>query len=466
MKQLVLASTFFQCLSLVAAVDAGALPDAAERILVLADGSQAPELTVPLAEQDGFDVVRSRFDRVVDLSELLYPRRPVQFAPRREEHLVWERLLRSHWRLGRGPLQLVLDFVQVNPGLSLAGVFADAELWTHSDGLMTYSPTRRTLPLSISQRLTGLVHLDLVPGLTPQMLAEHGVVHRTVGLPALGAVLDEVRRDAPSGAASDRATDVAEGRPTALVLGQYLSSLGLVTGAEETELSRSLVREAANRGAEVCVFKPHPAAPPAQAHALADAARQEGVELVIDPRPEAAELTMHRRRPTWVISCFSTGLSTAAYLLGLEAVAVGTSRLLSRLAPYENSNRVPLVLAEALFHRDDFRPPALAGPDPGSRDLQRLVEAVAYCMQPDLHPGSAARTAAYLGELESEPDLLALFFKRRRLTRLGLPGALPARGWSSRTRHRLARVRSQVSLGQPVSGRPSRRTSSSPAPSR
>ena len=115
---------------------------------------------------------------------------------------------------------------------------------------------------------------------------------------------------------------------------------------------------------------------------------------MIDPRPEAAELTMHRRRPTWVISCFSTGLSTAAYLLGLEAVAVGTSRLLSRLAPYENSNRVPLVLAEALFHRDDFRPPALAGPDPGSRDLQRLVEAVAYCMQPDLHPGSAARTAA------------------------------------------------------------------------
>ena len=144
MKQLVIASTFFQCLSLVAAVDAGKLPDADERILVLADGSQAPELTVPLAEQEGFAVVRSRFDRVVDLAELLYPRRPVQFAPRREEYAVWERLLRSHWRLGGGPLQLVLDFVQVNPGYSLAGVFADAELWTHSDGLMTYSPTRRT----------------------------------------------------------------------------------------------------------------------------------------------------------------------------------------------------------------------------------------------------------------------------------------------------------------------------------
>ncbi len=446
MKQLVLASTFFQCLSLVAAVDAGALPDAAERILVLADGSQAPELTVPLAEQDGFDVVRSRFDRVVDLGALLYPRRPVQFAPRREEHPVWERLLRSHWRLGGGPLQLVLDFVQVNPGLSLAQVFADAELWTHSDGLMTYSPTRRTLPLPLTQRLTGLVHLDLVPGLRPQMLAEHGVVHRRVALPALGAVLDEVRRASPTDGSGDETVRSGGNRPTALVLGQYLSSLGLVTGAEEAALNRSLVRAAADRGAEVCVFKPHPAAPGGHALALAEEARRLGITLEIDTRGEAAELTVHRRRPSWVISCFSTGLSTAAYLLGVPAVAVGTTQLLPRLAPYENSNRVPLVLAEALFGRGDFRPPALAGPDPGSRDLQRLVETVAYCMQPGLHPGSADRAAAYLQLLEPEPELLALFFKRRRLTRLGLPGALPAPTWRSRTRRIL-------------SGGPSRRAS-------
>lgn len=443
MKQLVLASTFFQCLSLVAAVDAGALPDATERILVLADGSRAPELTVPLADQVGFDVVRSRFDRVVDLGELLYPRRPAQFAPRREEHLVWERLLRSHWRLGRGPLQLVLDFVQVDPGLSMAQVFADAELWTHSDGLMTYSPTRRTLPLALTQRLTGLVHLDLVPGLTPQMLGEYGVVHRTVPLPALGTVLDEVR---PETSADEGAEEVGTDRPTALVLGQYLSSLGLLEPTEEGELNRSLIRAAAERGAEVCVFKPHPAAPPGHTLALAEEARRVGVELVVDTRAEAAELTMHRRRPTWVISCFSTGLSTAAYLLGLDAVAVGTTRLLPRLAPYENSNRVPLVLAEALFHRGDFRPPALAGAGAGSRDLQRLVEAVAYCMQPDLHRDAAGRTAAYLELLATEPELLALFFQRRRLTRLGLPGALPARTWRGRTRRIL-------------SGGPSRRAS-------
>ena len=109
MKQLVVASTFFQCLTLVAAIDAGALPAADERILVLADGSQVPELTLPLAEQAGFSVVASRFDRVVDLATLLYPRRPVQFAPRLEEHLIWERLLRSHWQLGDEPVQVPGD---------------------------------------------------------------------------------------------------------------------------------------------------------------------------------------------------------------------------------------------------------------------------------------------------------------------------------------------------------------------
>jgi hypothetical protein len=445
MKQLVVASTFFQCLSLVAAVDANALPDADERILVLADGSQAPELTVPLAEQEGFAVVRSRFDRVVDLAALLYPRRPVQLAPRAEEHPVWERLLRSHWRLGTGPLQVVLDFVQVNPGYSLAGIFADAELWIHSDGLMTNSPTRRTLPLRLSQRLTGRVHLDLVPGLTPRMLSEHGGLRRTVPLPALGAVIEEVLRDTETTSPARDEVD-ASGRPTALVLGQYVSSLGLMSAAEEAELNASLVHESASRGAEVCVFKPHPAAPPAQTLALADAARKAGVELVVDTRPEVAELTMRRRRPEWVISCFSTGLATARYLLGLEAVAVGTSALLPRLAPYENSNRVPLVLAEALFHRTDFSPPTLAGADPPSRDLQRLVDTVAYCMQPNLHPEEAPSASAYLEVLSREPELLGLFFKRRRLTLLALPGARPPRTWPCRARRLL-------------SGAPSRRAS-------
>ena len=319
-----------------------------------------------------------------------------------------------------------MDFVQVNPALSLAGIFDEAELFTHSDGLMTYSPTRRALPLRLGQRLAGLVHLDLVPGLRPQMLTEYAIPQRTVPLGSLRTVFDEVVASAP-------VETGGEGRPTALVLGQYLSSLGLLSVDDESRLYQSMVVEAARRGAEVCVFKPHPAGPPAQTVDLGTAARRAGVDLVIDSSPEVAELTMWRRKPHWVLSCFSTGLSTAQYLMGLEAAAVGTSALLPTLAPYENSNRVPLVLSEALFHRGDFIAPALAGSavegprHAASRDLQRLVEAVAYCMQPTLHPELAVGAAEYLELLEQEPDLLALFFKRKRLTMLDLPGALPRR---------------------------------------
>ena len=52
------------------------------------------------------------------------------------------------------------------------------------------------------------------------------------------------------------------------------------------------------------------------------------------------------------------------------------------------------MLAEALFHRTDFAAPALAGAVEKSRDLPRLVETVAYCMQPTLHPEAAPDAAA------------------------------------------------------------------------
>ena len=214
-------------------------------------------------------------------------------------------------------------------------------------------------------------------------------------------MLDEVAaRTAPS---RDEVADA--GRPTALVLGQYLSSLGLLSAAEESELNAALVLEAAaprGRGLRVQTASRRPAGPRPSPWPMPPG--RAGVELVVDTRPEAAELTMHRRRPQWVISCFSTGLATARYLLGLEAVAVGTSALLPRLAPYENSNRVPLVLAEALFHRTGLpaRRPWPAPPSE-SRDLQRLVDTVAYCMQPALHPEAAPGAAAYLEVLAREP---------------------------------------------------------------
>ena len=66
MIALVEASSYFQLVSLAAMADAGALPAADEYILVLAKGTQVPELPTPLLEAPGFQKLDARFDSVVD----------------------------------------------------------------------------------------------------------------------------------------------------------------------------------------------------------------------------------------------------------------------------------------------------------------------------------------------------------------------------------------------------------------
>ena len=80
-----------------------------------------------------------------------------------------------------------------------------------------------------------------------------------------------------------------------------------------------------------------------------------------------------------VISCFSTGLATARYILDTEVHAVGTGMMLQALAPYENSNRIPLSIIHALFVQ------GLPAPTHSETDdqLSALLTAVAYCMQPN-----------------------------------------------------------------------------------
>jgi len=435
-KQLVVASTFYQCLSLAAAVDSRSLPPAdGERILLLANSSQVPELSVRLQDQVGFTQVAKRFDRVIDFAEMVYPRRPQQFAPRGEELTTWHHLLRQAWGLGTEPVQLLMDSVHVNPSLALAHIFFDATLYAHSDGLMVYSPTRTGLHFRLEQRLAGLIYLDLVPGLRPQLLSEHGVEQIAVPRSGLVDLLAEITAEG-----SDAAAPVSTGHPPALILGQYLSSLDLLTRREELELHRSMMAEAAARGFDRCVFKPHPSAPPTQISALRQAADELGVTLEVDHDPAIAEICMLRLRPGLVLSCFSTGLATARYLLGIEAVAVGSSLLLTQLAPYENSNRVPLVLADALFAEHFDAPGDETDATPGTRRLQSLVDTVAYCMQPDRMSRHRAAAVCYLEAVVSTDALPLTYFKRLRLTRLELPGRLPERTEATAVARRSRRV--------------------------
>ncbi|EMY33767.1 hypothetical protein D477_013190 [Arthrobacter crystallopoietes BAB-32] len=433
MKELFVVSTLYQCISLASAIDSGDIPDhGAERILVLNNSALIPEVSVPFHEAPGFAEAASRFDRTVDLSALLWPRRPGQFNPRAEELDVWEKLLRSEWDLGSDRLALFVESIQVNPAVALCRIFADAAIHVHSDGLMSYGPTRNPLARDLAQRLDSLIYVDLVPGLVPQLLREHAPRLIPVSRDALRQGMEELARALPDDAEAPaavsgtpaaklqqhRAAEDAAG--TALILGQYLSELGILSTEEEIELHRGMLQKATDRGIRHCIFKPHPSAGPGAVTSIQAAAVELGMELQVLTSSSPAEVVMQRLQPDLVVSCFSTALMTAKYLFGIEAAAVGTEILLERLTPYQNSNRIPVTVIDALLERG-YAAPADAGP---AAPLQQLVEAVSYCMQPDTLALARPAARAFLAGAQDTGDMR--YFKRRRLTKLELPGALPA----------------------------------------
>lgn len=414
MIQLLTASTLFQAASLAAMLDDGLLGAAERRVLVLANGSQQPELTTAIQDAPGFSSLARRFDAVVDLGALVWPRRPQAFNPREEELGMWESLLRLAWDLGDAPLELVLDSIQVNPAIALARIFHDASVGLHSDGLMAYGPTRNRLRFPIAQRLGFLAYADLVPGLRPVLLREHGIELRPLEPGRLRAVMDELGAAATPSPGLDGL--LTSSRPTALLLGQYLVPLGVLDEEEQAELDGSMLQLASRLGAEAVAFKPHPSAAPGSGDRLLGQASELGLHLTVLEDDVPAEVLMGWMSPLAVVSGFSTSLFTATGLYGRPAHAVMTEFVAERLTPYENGNRVPVVLADAVL---SGRLPA------GDERLQGLVDAVAYAMRAHLHPELAEAAAAFLA---AEPELRDRYVKQKRLRALGLPHREDTRG--------------------------------------
>ncbi|MEU8433797.1 polysialyltransferase family glycosyltransferase [Streptomyces sp. NPDC029216] len=429
--QIFLASTLYGTATLAAALDAGCLPPAGRRILLTSNHSPAPEVTPGLDAMPGFAALRTRFDEVLDWNAVVAPQHPSTWAPRPEDVPLWERQLRRSWGLGGDRVELVVESLQVPPAQSLCRLFPGAAIDVYADGLMSYGPTRFRLDPQIGMRVRRVLHLDLVPGLEPLLLTEFGVRGELVPAPAVLKVFAELADLAEPSlppAGNGHGTGIGHGHgtghgtedePPALLLGQYLSALELMSPDEEEELHAAMVRGAYEWGHRDLVFKPHPSAPAAYwRRAEAEAARL-GVRLTVLDAPVLAETLYQRLRPALVVGCFSTGLLTARALYGIPVARTGTGAVLGRLAPYQNSNRIPLTLVDALV-------PDLDGPpqDPPA-DLPGLVAAVAFTMQPRILPDHRPGAEAYLARHLT--PYARRYFGRRRLTALGLPGGIPAR---------------------------------------
>ncbi|MFF2521893.1 polysialyltransferase family glycosyltransferase [Streptomyces liangshanensis] len=409
--QIFCVSTLYGAATLAAAIDAGLFRPAARRLLVVCNNAASPELHPGVDRMPGFETLRDRFDDIVSWNETIAPFHPKSWAPRSGDVPLWERHLRLAWALGDDRVEVTVESIQVNPALAIAEIFTGAPLTVYADGLMSYGPTRSKIDPLIGGRVRRLLHLDLVPGLAPLLLTEFGVEAELVPSEAFRRVLEDL---------ADTAEDIeTPSVAPALILGQYLSALSVLTPREEEELHVEMVRGAAALGHTRVVFKPHPAAPAAWSGLLADEAEKAGVELTVYDSPVLAEVLYQRLKPALVIGCFSTALFTASAFFGLPVARTGTAGLLERLSPYQNSNRVPVTIVDALVTPLDddgsFEPEARIG---------ELVTAVGYTMQPQIHPGLRPAAEAYLSRHLDERTWR--FFKRRRLTGLGLPGGIPA----------------------------------------
>ncbi|KPI33215.1 hypothetical protein OV450_6665 [Actinobacteria bacterium OV450] len=440
--QIFLASTLYGTATLAAGIDAGSFPPAGRRILLTSNHSLTAEISPGLTDMPGFAALRTRFDEVLDWNAAIAPQHPSAWAPRPEDVPLWERQLRAVWGLGEDRVELIVESIQVPPARTLCTLFPGAAVDVYADGLMSYGPTRFRLDPQLGMRVRRVLHLDLVPGLEPLLLTEFDVRPELVPAPEFLKVLAELPSDGPGPAGACEAADAGAceaagagpgpaagaGEAPALLLGQYLSALELLSPQEEEDLHVEMVRGAHALGHRELVFKPHPSAPAEYSRRAEAEAGRLGARLTVVTAPVLAETLYQRLRPALVVGCFSTGLLTAATLYGLPVARTGTEAVLARLTPYQNSNRIPLTLVDALLPAlTDARAVArwsAPGPEEVRGTLKGLLTAVGFTMQPQILASRRAEAERYLAARLD--DRTWRYFKRRRLTTLGLPGGIPA----------------------------------------
>ncbi|MFF4320609.1 polysialyltransferase family glycosyltransferase [Streptomyces sp. NPDC001568] len=446
MTRIFAASTLYGAMTVAAAIDAGQLgQDDRERVLLVCNNVEIPEVATPLHHMPGAAAVLARFHRVVYWNDLIYPFHPALWAPRDEDAPLWRTVMAEKMGIRPGPLELVVESIQVKPAQTLCRIFSDATLAVYADGVMSYGPTRNDLPRAIHGRITQVLYLDLVPTLLPMLLTEYGIpsqpVHTAAVLELMAEVTDACR------AILDRVIPprlARNGPDTAVLLGQYLSPLGILTEEEEEDLHLRMFTNALRLGFTSVVFKPHPSAPSSLADTLGLAARDAGVAFLVLDVPVLAETVFEYLAPRQVIGCFSTGLFTARALYGIPVAQIGALEVIRRMRPYANSNRIPATLTHALL-------PDLEAPTghPADRvldvghiraEVTSYVQAVGYCMQPKryafLRPVAEEYVAAAVDQWEGRPEL-SMHFNERTRTRLDLPGPRTwkwrkGKGWTLR----------------------------------
>jgi hypothetical protein len=379
MDQLFIAPTFMAAATMAAAIDSGLYEGTEQRVLLVVNNAKIPEIGRSVSEQDGFESLARRFDRVVSLNDLIFPYHPRAWNPPTGKVPMWRDLILEAVGF-EGEFGITLQSLPVRPSTTLTRLFKGSPIDVVSDGLMSYGPTRKPIRRSIAENLRRLLYLDLAGGLRPVLLSEHGIENVVVPAESFRAVVQEYGKAAGDKSGVDPATEQSI---EVIMLGQYLAVLGLLTEEEEEELHCEFLRAAVALGYSSIAFKPHPSAPPSFTHRLVDLGRSLGVDLVVLDEPVPVEVLYDRIRPDAAIGCFSTGLSTAVETYGITGYTVGVDKVLERLPRFKDSNRIPLAITDVRLPRVEWdEAGTISVRQPPAIDVQVLVEEVAREMQP------------------------------------------------------------------------------------
>jgi len=405
--QILLVSRFAEALSLVAAIDSGALGGTTRRILLTVDDTEIPEIALPFTETLGFGAVSDRFDEVVSYNELISPQHPAHWEPHETDLGMLRTLLRSHLGLGGDPPELVVEAALGRAARSLAELLDDAVVTVYADGPSCYGPTPATPLRHVATRVERLIHPDLVPGLTPLTLSEYGVARVPLDPEALRSAAAAVAEHAAEH------VDASGPHPATLLLGpSSRSGLGLTVHA---------LNARARAGDRTLALKPHPDYPFAPVAELRAAAERAGVGLRVLEGSVPVEAWYAAHPPELVVGAPSAALDTAARVFGIPVATLGTEPLLRDLTPYQHPSRIPLLLADTTLPRllgsGEIRPPRI-GAEAYAEELVPLVHTVAYCMRAAAYPHLREEAAAHLAGFGGDP---LPHFRRKRLRGLGLP---------------------------------------------
>jgi len=381
--QLVLVSTPESLLAAAAAVDAELLGSPRERVLVTVAAPGFPELDVPLSGRAGIEGLLDRFDRVVSVDDLIGPLDPRTWSPSGGDRPVLEPLLRAYWGLADGPVEVVVDAEDEQPGEWLTSVFYGCLVTVLGSTLRAYGPVPGSPSWGWGRRVHRHLYVDRVPGLLPWSPDHSDAEPVAIPAPAWDGVLASVGAPIPPTPA---------GSTVGLVVGENLAGRRLASHDDETRLLETMVRAAADDGAEHVVVVPDPADPVVLGQRLAGVTQElaaRGVTVTVAAAGPPPEAWLAAVRPAVVVGCFAPVL-LAAHAAGVRPRSVGAAEVKERLTPYSHPDRIPHTLVDAVL-RD-------GSPWASVTDLRALVRTVAHCMYPErlasLRDEAAATLAA------------------------------------------------------------------------